>query len=100
MERVVPKTTIDFEDGLWLKLRSFMAATDAVMAKVIRRAISDYIDGELRKSPSIKEKYDVHRLNLLASAGGNIASISPRRRSRKSGEPNDDEPKTKSQPYK
>lgn len=76
-------TTLQFDELLWLKLQSYLGATDAKMCKFVCRAVSEAIDAELAANPGVKSRYEAHRAQLLAGAGDNIAMIGQKRKPRK-----------------
>ena len=73
------KTSIDLNDSLRLKLRCFLKASDASMAKIVRRAIEEHIDRELERNAGVNERYQQEKAQFLATAGNNITLIQHRK---------------------
>jgi hypothetical protein len=71
-------TSIDFGE-VELMLRAYMAATGIQMSPVARRAVREYIESEIEQNPGVRERFEAAHVLLLAKAGGNIASIAPKR---------------------
>lgn len=73
-------TSVDFRE-VDLKLRAYLAATCADLGKLVRRAVTEHIDAELDANPGVRARFDKAMAGFVSDAGGNVATIVPKRRS-------------------
>ncbi len=77
------KTSIEFQDTLWLQLEAYCQVTGAKSSGVIRLALEAFIADQIKSNEGFGRKHEQKIAQLLAVAGGNITAIGTRRKPRK-----------------
>jgi hypothetical protein len=78
----VHKTSIEFDYALWLKLEAYCKVVGATQSRVVRLALEEYLNDQIKRNKDTGKKHEQKIRELLATAG-NITAIGARRKPRR-----------------